>query len=163
MKIECFKSRALGTTIAVLCLLGVPAPFHSTAQTPPESTPPPAGNPANPGALPPDIYPTSPLAQVVRLTQAGVDESIILTYVTNSSSTFNLDSDKIIYLKDIGLPSEVITAMMQRDQVLQQQMAATTYQPPVQPAARPAPDTTPEPMPPPAAPTNRRRRPRKSR
>jgi hypothetical protein len=99
--------------------------------------------------LPPNIYPTSPLAQVVRLTQAGVDEGIIMTYVTNSGSTFNLDSDKIIYLKDLGLPNEVVAAMMQRDQQLQQQMAAAAYQPPVSPA--PAPDTTeqPETAPPP--------------
>jgi hypothetical protein len=92
-------------------------------------------------AIPPTIYPTSPLAQVVRLTQAGVDESIIMTYVTNSGSTFNLNSDKIIYLKDIGLPNAVVAAMMQRDQQLQQQMTATAYQPPVQPAPAPPPDT----------------------
>lgn len=83
-------------------------------------------------ALPPNIYPTSPLAQVIRLAQAGVDEGIIMTYVTNSSSTFNLDSDKIIYLKDVGVPNDVVAAMMQRDQQLQQQMAATSYQPPPQ-------------------------------
>jgi hypothetical protein len=95
--------------------------------------------------LPPNIYPTSPLAQVVRLTQAGVDESIVMTYVTNSGSTFNLDSDKIIYLKDIGLPSDVVTAMILRDQQLQQQMGAAAYQPPVQPAPAPPPDTTEQP------------------
>ena len=99
--------------------------------------------------LPPYIFPTSPLAQVVRLSQAGVDESIIQTFVANSSSTFNLDSDKIIYLRDIGLPNEIITAMMQRDQQLQQQMAATA-----QPAPQPAspPDTTTETPPPPSPP-----------
>jgi hypothetical protein len=67
-----------------------------------------------------------------------VDESVIMTYVTNSGSTFNLDSGKIIYLKDIGLPNEVVTAMMQRDQQLQQRMAASAYQPPAQPAPVPA-------------------------
>jgi len=101
--------------------------------------------------LPPNVYPSSPLAQVIRLTQAGVDESIIMTYVTNSGSTFNLDSDKIIYLKDIGLPNEVVTAMMQRDLQLQQQMAASAYQPPAQPAPAPPPAPTeqPETAPPP--------------
>ena len=114
--------------------------------------------------MPPDIYPTSPLAQVVRLTQAGVDESIIMAYVTNSGSTFNLDSDKIIYLKDLGLPSEVVTAMMQHDQRLQQQMATTAYQPPAQPAPAPPPATTdqPETAPPPPE-DNRRRHQPKSR
>jgi hypothetical protein len=102
-------------------------------------------------ALPPNILPTSPLAQVIRLAQAGVDESVIMTFITNSTSTFNLDSDKIIYLKDIGLPNEVVAAMMQRDQQLQQQMTASAYQPPVQPAPPPytteQPETAPEPPP----------------
>jgi hypothetical protein len=147
MKIEFFKRCVWGTTIAVLCLTGVRSPFNSPAQAQP--APPPPDSATESSALPPNIYPTSPLAQVVRLTQAGVDESIIMTYVTNSGSTFNLDSDKIIYLKDIGLPNEVVTAMMQRDQQLQQQMAASAYQPPAQPA--PATDTTdqPETAPPP--------------
>jgi hypothetical protein len=101
-------------------------------------------------ALPPNILPTSPLAQVIRLMQAGVDESIIMTYVTNSGSMFNLNPDKIIYLKDIGLPNEVVTAMMQRDQQLQQQMAASAYQPPAQPA--PVPETTEQPETAPAPP-----------
>jgi hypothetical protein len=147
MKIESFQKHILGAAITVLCLMGVRSPFNSPAQAQP--TPPPPDNATESSALPPNVYPTSPLAQAIRLTQAGVDESIIMTYVTNSGSTFNLDSDKIIYLKDIGLPNEVVTAMMQRDQQLQQQMAALAYQPPAQPA--PAPDTTyqPETAPPP--------------
>jgi hypothetical protein len=128
------------------------------ALPPADSTPPPEDtgtasiapdNSAAAGELPPYILPAGPLAQVVRLTQAGVDPSIILTYVTNSSGTFNLDSDKIIYLRDLGLPGEIITAMMQRDQLLQQQMTVTTYPPPIQPAS-PPPDTNTETAPPPA-------------
>lgn len=138
MKIEPFQKHILGTAITVLCLMGITSPFNSPAQAQPD--PPPPDSATESSALPPNVYPTSPLAQVIRLTQAGVDESIIMTFVTNSGSTFNLDSDKIIYLKDIGLPNEVVTVMMQRDQQLQQQMAASAYQPPAQPA--PAPDTT---------------------
>src|SRR5208283_1294824 len=41
------------------------------------------------------------------------------------------------------LPNEVVTAMMQRDQQLQQQMTASAYQPPAQPA--PVPETTEQP------------------
>jgi hypothetical protein len=147
MKIKFFKTCVLGTATVVLCLMGVRSPFNSPAQAQP--TPPLPDSATESSALPPNVYPTSPLAQVIRLTQAGVDESIIMTFVTNSGSTFNLDSDKIIYLKDIGLPNEVVTVMMQRDQQLQQQMAASAYQPPAQPA--PAPDTTyqPETAPPP--------------
>ena len=147
MKIEFFKRCVWGTATAVLCLAGVRSPFNSPAQAQP--APPPSDNATASSALPPNIYPTSPLAQVVRLTQAGVDEGIIMTYVTNSGSTFNLDSDKIIYLKDLGLPNEVVAAMMQRDQQLQQQMAASAYQPPAQPSPAPATTEQPETAPPP--------------
>ncbi len=148
MKTELFQKTFLGTAIMVLCVMGVLSPFNSPAQA--QSAPPPPDSATASSALPPDILPTSPLAQVIRLMQAGVDESIIMTYVTNSGSTFNLNSDKIIYLKDIGLPNEIVTAMMQRDQQLQQQMAATTYQPPAQPA--PVPETTEPPETAPAPP-----------
>ncbi len=129
--------------------MGVRSPFNFPAQAQPAPAPPDSATAAS--ALPPGIYPTSPLAQVIRLTQAGVDESIIMTYVTNSGSTFNLDSDKIIYLKDIGLPNGVVTAMIRRDQQLQQQMTASAYQPPAQPAPAPPPVPTeqPETAPPP--------------
>ncbi len=82
--------------------------------------------PVTPAALPPNIPPASPLAQVIRLTQAGVDQSIIMTFVTNSSHTFNLDSDKIIYLTDLGAPTDLVTAIMDHDQQLQNQF--TTQQ-----------------------------------
>ena len=147
MKTELFQKHILGTAITVLCLMGVCSPFNSPAQAQP--TPPPPDSSTELSALPPNILPTSPLAQVIRLAQAGVDESIIMTYVTNSGSTFNLNPDKIIYLKDIGLPNEVITAMMQRDQQLQQQMTASAYQPPAQPVPETTepPETAPAPQP----------------
>ena len=122
---------------------------------------------AKPAIIPSSIAPTSPLAQVVRLAQAGVDESIIMVYVTNSSRTFNLDSEKIIYLTDLGLPTDVVTAMMQRDQELQQgfaaaqaeqqaqqiqqaQQAQQTQQAQTTPAPEPAATSTAETMTPPA-------------
>src|ERR1019366_10743446 len=69
-----------------------------------------------------------------------------MAYVTNSGSTFNLDPDKIIFLKDIGAPDDLVTAMMQRDQVLQAQLTATAYQPPPPPAPAAEP-VAPEPAP----------------
>jgi hypothetical protein len=122
----------------------------AAAQDQPLPTPDDTATPDNPPALPANIYPFSPLAQVIKLMQAGVSEDVIKNYVSNSGSTFNLDSDKIIYLKDIGLPDDIVTAMMQRDQVLQQQMATATYQPPP-PEPAPATETvvTTEAAPPP--------------
>ena len=94
---------------------------------------------------PPNISPNRPLAQVIKLVQAGVDESVIYSYISNSSSTFNLDSDTIIYLSDLGVPNEVVSAMMQRDQWLQSQMAPVNPLPPAEP---PATEPPPAPEPP---------------
>ena len=154
MKTKSFAVIVSGTAVAALCLLGVRFPQSSNAQTDSASAPAPGDStasvaPDDSAALPPNIYPSSPLAQVVKLTQSGVSEGVILAYVTNSGSTFNLDTDKIIYLKDIGAPDDLVTAMMQRDQVLQAQMAASAYQPPPPApanetvAAAPVPDETP--------------------
>ena len=128
--------------LAALALAGVCSLQTSNAQTPSDPTAPETtAQPATPVAPPPDIFPTSPLAQVVRLSQAGVDPSVIMTYITNSGSTFNLDSEKIIYASDAGVPSDMVTAMMQRDLFLQQQFAATQAAQQAQPAqpAQPAP------------------------
>lgn len=106
--------------------------------------------PVTPATIPPNIAPTSPLAQVVRMAQAGVDESIIMVYVTNSSRTFNLDADKIVYLTDLGLPTEMVTAIMQQDQKLQQEFAAAQAEQQAQ-QLPPAPPTQAAPAPEPAA------------
>ena len=71
-------------------------------------------------SLPPNIRPSTPLAEVVKLAQSGVDESVMLAFVKNSAGTFNLGSDEIIYLNDLGVPDGVVTAMIQRDQALKE-------------------------------------------
>lgn len=135
MKTTISRFLLLGAALTVLTLSSACSQQNASAQSQAIATPvvtnPPAPVvpensvvPAKPATMPASIQPTSPLAQVVRLAQAGVDESIIMVYVTNSSRTFNLDSDKIIYLTDLGLPTDVITSMMQRDQQLQQEFAA---------------------------------------
>jgi Family of unknown function (DUF6600) len=151
---------ALGMTTAIVCLVGIgagqdpapaeppsadvnvspgtdtPASMDTTPDVMPDvaSAPVAQAAPETPPALPPDIDPSSPLAHVISLAQAGISESVILTYVTNSASPFNLDAEKIIYLRDVGLPDEVVTAMIDRDQVLQTETTATALPPP-QPAA----------------------------
>jgi hypothetical protein len=132
MKNPIFKFMLAGAAIATLAATVVETPQSAYAQAPlvpsfATNTPPALvapDNSATPITPPPNIFPTSPLAQVVRLTQAGMDPSVIMTYITNSSSTFNLDSDKIIYASDAGVPGTMVTAMMQRDQFLQQQFDA---------------------------------------
>ena len=85
--------------------------------------------------LPPSIRPTPAAAEVIKLADSGVDESVVLGFVRNSASTFNLGAEEIIYLNDIGVPSAVVTAMIQRDQVLRQ-FSATVPPGPGGPRAR---------------------------
>ena len=87
-----------------------------------------------PVVLPEKLRVSQSLHEVIRLAQSGVDEGVILTYVTNSSAMFALGAEEIVYLNDLGINSSVITAMMQRDQSLkvaaasaQQIAAAPTY------------------------------------
>jgi hypothetical protein len=80
--------------------------------------------------VPPEIRPTPPTAEVIKLANAGVEEGVMLAYVTNSANTFNLGVDQIVYLKDIGVPGSVVTGMILHDQALK---AGTANLPPSAP------------------------------
>ena len=84
-------------------------------------------------APPRNVNLTGPAAEVVKLAQAGVDENVMLSFVANSPNTFNLSSDAIVYLNDIGVPGTVVTAMMQHDEKLKADSAASavTAAPPI--------------------------------
>lgn len=76
--------------------------------------------------LPPNLRPSGPVAEVIKLANSGLDQSVLLAYVTNSTYTFNLSAEDIIYLNDIGVPGSVVTAMIQQDQVLKAELAAAS-------------------------------------
>jgi hypothetical protein len=63
---------------------------------------------------------------VQRLTQAGVGEDVILAFITNSTRIFNLTPSQIIYLKEIGTPTRVLSAMISHDQTLPPALPAET-------------------------------------
>jgi hypothetical protein len=94
--------------------------------------------------LPASIKPTGPLSEVIRLANSGVDESVMMAYITNSTRPFNLGVEEIIYLNDIGVPGSVVTAMIQRDQELKGLLGgaapAQTAPAPSTPANQAAPD-----------------------
>ena len=90
------------------------APTAAAASAPPEPAP------TVERIVPATIRPHSPALDVVKMAQAGVADSVMLTFITNTSSMFLLTSDEIIYLNDLGVPSEVVNAMMQRDQLTRQ-------------------------------------------
>jgi hypothetical protein len=105
--------------------------------------------------IPAQVRTSGPFAEIVKLANSGMDEKVMLAFVTNSTSIFNLSADEIVYLNDIGVPAPVITTIIERDhQLLKSTSPAPTAQPvpeavslnvaalpPPQPAA-PQPDYT---------------------
>jgi hypothetical protein len=53
--------------------------------------------------------------EIVKLAQAGIDDGVMLSFVDNTPGTFNLGADQIIDLSDLGVSSQVITAMLEHD------------------------------------------------
>lgn len=51
---------------------------------------------------------------IVKLTRAGIGPQALLAFI-DSAGTFNLEANQVIYLRDLGAPSELITAMLQHD------------------------------------------------
>ena len=113
--------------------------------------------------LPPNIRLTSSLSELIRIAGSGVEENVMLAYVTNATGTFSLGSEEIIYLNDVGVPVPVIIAMLQHDQLMLSEAAnAALAGPPAQPPPAEAgpPPSAPEPVtelavgPPPAEPAD---------
>lgn len=112
---------SVATATNATMLAGDPAAPAAPEVTPsPDGASVPTPAPNSGKTLPPNINPSNPVGEVVKLAQAGVDEAVMLSYVNNATSMFNLASDEIIYLNDIGTPTSVVTAMIQRDQALKQ-------------------------------------------
>ena len=54
-----------------------------------------------------------PLNEITALTQAGIGDTVILTYIQNSATTYNVGAQDIIKLREQGVSPEVITALIQ--------------------------------------------------
>lgn len=54
-------------------------------------------------------------AEIVKMAQAGVNEDVMLSYIENTQQPFNLTSDGVVYLNDLGITASVITGMIKRD------------------------------------------------
>ncbi|MCZ7641211.1 MAG: hypothetical protein M5U12_37270 [Verrucomicrobia bacterium] len=139
------RSDATGGTVAA----PPPAPASPVASSPapaavpvpasagaPAALPPAAAPPSEAAALPlPDLSTNAPIArvepqppelspavrEVVDMAQAQVGETVLLEFVRQSAVPFELGADDLVYLKDIGVPDAVVTAMLQRTSQLHEQ------------------------------------------
>ena len=107
-------------------------------------------NPVTPAAAP-VVTPAPTLAapvpqlsysvqQVLKLQQANVSEDTIVAYINNAGNSYGLDADVIIYLRQQGVSTAVITAM------LGQGRAGLTMPAPATPAPAPVLASAPAPQ-----------------
>jgi hypothetical protein len=117
---------------------------HAAAQTyTPQVVAPPAGNQVQTTGL------SVGLDEIVKLVKAGVDESVILVFIQRSTVPYNPDADEIIRLRELGVSSTLITALLRHGEALRQATAQVQKQ--TSPAPQPA--TVQPPAPTPVAPT----------
>lgn len=70
---------------------------------------------------------------VVSLTKSGIDQSIVLAYIKNSPGPFQPSADEIIKLRDMGVSTPILSAMLERGaQVRDQAHAAAVAAAPEQ-------------------------------
>jgi hypothetical protein len=65
--------------------------------------------------IPDDLKVSPALEEVLKLAQAGVSDEVMLAYITSSTTFFNVTSDAIVYLNDLGVSNNVITSLIQHD------------------------------------------------
>ncbi|HUB86952.1 MAG TPA: hypothetical protein VMB22_03605 [Verrucomicrobiae bacterium] len=76
------------------------------------------------------------VAQIVQLSQAKVGDDTIITFIQNSGTIYGLDANQIVYLKQQGVSSAVINAMLNQRTLLaaggsqSDNSTATVAQPP---------------------------------
>jgi hypothetical protein len=95
--------------LLAVAMLPLPAGFSQTVKP---STASPAKAPA--------ILPSG-ADEVVRLAQSGVDDQVVLAFIGQSHSQYNLSAADITALKSAGVSSQVLTAMLNHDSALRAQ------------------------------------------
>jgi hypothetical protein len=133
------KTKLVGLIAAALIPLqtiyGQPAPASEASELPPQVQ--------SSAEVPNDLSPAA--AEVVRLAESGVGDEVVTSYIQNSKSVFGLTADHILYLKDLGVSSESITAMLNHDKGLPTSSAVAEASTPA-PSAPSAPQLTSQPV-----------------
>jgi hypothetical protein len=91
-------------------------------------------------------YLSAGLPEIVKMHKAGVDASVLLAFVQNSPVAYHPSAKEVIYLRDQGLSSEIISALLRRGGELRDRAAEAARQE----RSRSAPAPAPAPMAPPA-------------
>jgi hypothetical protein len=122
MKMRISLSAAVGCSALLLLTIGAAA--QTTGSTSVAATP----------AVQPVVQERLPYGvdDVLKLSRAQVNEDIILNYVQNSGTIYNLGPNDIVYLRNAGVSDRVVNAMLdQRKRVPYEQAAQAAAQPAV--------------------------------
>ncbi|HKS38474.1 MAG TPA: DUF6600 domain-containing protein, partial [Verrucomicrobiae bacterium] len=85
---------------------------------------------AKPITAPPTL--SSGVEEIVQLAQASVGDDVLLAYIENSSANYNLKVEEILYLHDLGLSAQVVSAMVRHSQAMRDQAASNHHTPAVE-------------------------------
>lgn len=77
-------------------------------------------SPAPPAAIPAPRL-SAGVADVAKLVEAGVEDAVVQSYVETSPVAYFLTPDEIIYLRGVGVSSQIITAMIRRGAEVREQ------------------------------------------
>jgi hypothetical protein len=69
------------------------------------------------------------LDEIVKLSKAGIDDSVILVYIRNSSTAYTPNAEDLIRLREEGVSTTVTAALMQRGDELRKAAAVAWNQP----------------------------------
>ena len=105
-------------TGAALAVLGLSAAAVEQASNSASAPSPPTATNAPPTkVIPPAQVNLSPVAaEVLRMSQSGISDDVVTSYIQNSPDTYTLDADQIVYLRDVGVSSAVLNALVAHSQ-----------------------------------------------
>ena len=66
------------------------------------------------------------LAQIVRMVRARLDPDVIRAYIKSSNVSYNPSAAEIVTLNQLGIPQELVTAILERDGELRTRRASQT-------------------------------------
>jgi len=82
--------------------------------------------------VPDSLTLSKPMTDIVKLVQAGVSEQVLMAFIASAAEPFDAGSNEIIYLHDLGVSSNLITALIQHDsapEVQARKQAASAVKP----------------------------------
>lgn len=114
---------------AILLLLAIASPLARAQNSQQAEASPTADNAVTSPALPLEIVSNAPLGQIVQMLQSGAAKNAILADIAKSTDPFNVNAAGLGYLNDLGAPSDIEIALIQRDRELGVSAAAQSANP----------------------------------